>query len=118
MPTKTRGEGGSGSASDVRLKPWARRLGRDLGQPGSDGGGPPLIDCVHKVMHLWRTGKEARVNAYLDERGLRRNELFASVVQAVLEMAPAGSAERALLESVQNHLRGEGVAVPAQESFL
>ena len=108
----------SGSASDVRLKPWARRLGRDLGRPGSDGSAPPLIDCAHKVMHLWRTGEEAKVNAYLDERGLRRNELFASVVQAVLEMAPAGSGERALLESVQNHLRGEGVAVSAQRSFL
>jgi hypothetical protein len=111
-------EGGVGSASDVRLKPWDRRLGRDLGQPASDGSGPSLIDCAHKVMHLWRTGEEAKVNAYLDDRGLRRNELFASVVQAVLEMAPAGSGERALLESVQNHLRGEGVAVPAQKSFL
>ena len=57
-------------------------------------------------MHLWRTGDEARVNAYLDERDLRRNELLASVVQAVPEMAEAGSGERALLESAENHLRG------------
>ena len=112
------GDAGSGSASDVRLKRWKARHHRDLGRPSSDGSAPPLIDCVHNVMHLWRTGEEARVNAYLDERGLRRNELFASVVQAVLEMAEAGSGERALLESVQNHLRGEGVARAAQRSLL
>lgn len=38
----------------------------------------------------------------------------ASVVQAVLEMGPAGSVERGLPDSVQKHLRDEECAVPAQ----
>ena len=106
------------SGSDARLKTWKQRRSRDLGQPASDGTSPPLIDCVHKVMHLWQTGEQARVNAYLEELGLWRNELFASVVQAVLESAERGSEERALLESIQNHLRGAGPGASTQGSFF
>ena len=106
------------SGSDARLKTWKQRRSRGLGQPASDGTSPPLIDCVHKVMHLWQTGEQARVDAYLEELGLWRNELFASVVQAVLESAERGSEERALLESIQNHLRAGGNVVSAQRSFL
>ena len=29
-------------------------------------------------MHLWRAGGEARVNDYLDDRGLKRHALFAA----------------------------------------
>ena len=107
-----------GSGSDVRLKTWKQRRSRDLGQPSSDGTGPALIDCMHKVMRLWKTGEQARVDAYLEERGLWKHELFASVIQAVLELAGRESDERALLESIQNHLRGRGKAVSAQHGFL
>ena len=106
------------SGSEVRLKWWNERRASDLGRATADGGAPPLIDCVHKVMQLWKTGEQARVDAYLDERGLWKHELFASVIQAVLELAARGSEERGLLESVQNHLRGEGVASSPQASFL
>lgn len=47
----------SGSGSEVRLKRWNRRRSRDLGQPASDGSPPALIDCLHKLMHLWKTGE-------------------------------------------------------------
>ena len=107
-----------GSGSDVRLKTWKQRRFRDLGHPSSDGTAPALIDCVHKVMRLWKTGEQARVDAYLEERGLWKHELFASVVQAVLELAGRESDERALLESIQNHLRGRSKAVSAQHGFL
>ena len=107
-----------GSGSDVRLKTWKQRRSRDLARPSSDGAGPALIDCVHKVMRLWKTGEQARVDAYLEDRGLWKHELFASVVQAVLELAARESDERALLESIQNHLRGGGKAVSAQHGFL
>ena len=106
------------SGSDVRLKTWRQRRSRSLGQPAPDGAGPPLIDSIHRVMHLWKAGDETKVNDYLDERGLWKNEIFASVVQAVLEMAEGESAERALLEKVQNHLRGGGNVVQSQGSFL
>ena len=104
------------SGSEVRLKGWNQRHSGRLGQPTADGAAPPLIDCVHRVMQLWKTGEQARVNGYLDDRGLWKHELFASVAQAIIELAERGSEERALLESVQNHLRGGTVATSSHES--
>ena len=106
------------SGSEARLKWWNERRTPDLGRATADGGVPPLIDCVHKVMQLWRTGEQARVDAYLEERGLWKHEVFASVIQAVLELAERGSDERGLLEKIQNHLRGRGKLVSQQERFL
>ena len=95
----------AGSGADLRLQPWHRRKDRKLGEPDASGCAPPLIDCVHKVMQLWKTGERSRVDAYLGRRGLWRHDLFARIVQAVIELAPEGSDERSLLESIQNHLR-------------
>ena len=105
---------GTVSGSDARLNTWQQRRQKNLGRTASDGTSPPLIDCLHRVMQLWKTGEQGRVDGYLDERALWKNEVFASVVQAVLEMAKPGSGERELLESVQNHLRGGGVVVGSQ----
>ena len=113
-PDDDTGDGPRLSGSDARLKTWRQRRKDDLGRPDSSGGAPALIDCIHKVMQLWRTGEQARVNTYLDERGLWKHDLFAAVVQAVLELAERGSEERQLLESVQNHLRGGGGVVAGQ----
>ena len=63
-------------------------------------------------MQLWKTGERSRVDGYLEARGLWRHELFARVVQALIELAEAGSEERALLESIQNHLRTGAAANP------
>ena len=68
---------GPGGGSRVALKPWSRRTARSLGDPAPDGRPPPLIDQAHRLMHLWRAGEEARVNDYLDDRGLKRHALFA-----------------------------------------
>ena len=106
------------SGSEARLKSWNERRASDLGRATADGGAPPLIDCIHKLMQLWKTGEQAQVDAYLEERGLWKHELFASVIQAVLELADRGSDERGLLESVQNHLRGGGQLVSSQQRFL
>ena len=56
------GDGGSGAK--VKLKPWHRRQGRSLGQEGPGGRPAPLIDQVHRLMHLWRAGDQVRVNEY------------------------------------------------------
>ena len=96
------------SGSEARLKSWNRRRSRDLGEPAADGSPPPLIDCVHKLMQLWKTGQQSRVDAYLEARGLWRHELFARVVQALIELAERGSEERATLESIQNHIGARG----------
>ena len=101
-----RGEGGSGAK--VKLKPWHRRRGRSLGLEAPGGRPAPLIDQVHKLMHLWRAGDQARVNEYLDSRGLQRNALFHQLLQALIELAPAGSDERAVLEALSNHAAAHG----------
>ena len=40
----------------------------------------PLIDQGHKLMHLWRTGDQVKVDDYLDTRGLQRNALFNQIL--------------------------------------
>ena len=107
------------SGNEARLKPWHRRRSKTLGEPSSNGAPPPLIDCVHKLMQLWKTGDQSRVNAYLERRGLWRHELFAKVVQALIELAPAQSDERAILEYIQNHLAARTrVPGPRQPTLL
>ena len=100
------GEGGSGAK--VKLKPWHRRQGRSLGLEAPGGRPAPLIDQVHKLMHLWRAGDQVRVNEYLDNRGLQRNALFHQLLQALIELAPANSDERAVLEALSNHAAAHG----------
>ena len=109
----------SASGSEARLKQWNRRGARDLGLPTQDGKPPALIDCVHKLMQLWKTGEQGRVEAYLEDRGLARNELFARVVQALIELSANGSEERSTLESIQNHIAARsGAPAPRQQSML
>ena len=98
----------TGGGAKVKLKPWHRRKGRNLGLQGQGGRPAPLIDQVHKLMHLWRAGDQVKVNEYLDSRGLPRNALFNQILQALIELAAEGSEERALLESVSNHAAGRG----------
>ena len=104
----------TGSGNEVRLKRWSQRRARDLGE-SRDGGLPPLIDCVHRLMHLWRAGERSAVDAWLETRGLWHHELFARVVQAVIELAKEDSEERTTLESIQNHVRTQGGAAPVAQ---
>ncbi len=92
-----------GTGSKVRLRPWNKRIRKSMGYNG-DGKPAPLIDQVHRLMHLWRAGDVVRVDEYLDARGLRRNALFHQLLQALIELAPAASEERSLLESISNHI--------------
>ena len=104
----------SGGAK-VKLKPWHRRQGRNLGLEAPGGRPAPLIDQVHKLMHLWRAGDQVKVNDYLDSRGLPRNALFNQLLQALIELAAAGSEERSLLEALSNHVAVRGdVQAPRQ----
>ncbi len=108
-------ESGSGGGAKVKLKPWNRRTGRNLGLQGAGGRPVPLIDQVHKLMQLWRGGDQGKVNSYLDERGLPRNALFAQILQALIELAEAGSEERSLLESLSNHIKTRGNVSPSRQ---
>ena len=108
----------SGSGANVKLKPWHRRNGRSLGLELTGGRPAPLIDQVHRLMHLWRAGDQVRVNQYLDERGLQSNALFNQLLQALIELAPVGSEERSTLESISNHCATRGdVRAPRQRQL-
>ena len=112
-------DAGSGSSGGkVKLLPWTRRKAKWLGHEGPGGRPVPLIDRAHRLMLLWRAGDEARVNGYIDDNGLARHALFARLVQALIELALAGSEERTILESLSNHIAARaGLASPRQATF-
>jgi adenine-specific DNA methylase len=118
------GEGGEGTGSKVRLRPWNRRIRKSMGYDGDAGanvvaGKPaPLIDQVHRLMHLWRAGDLIRVDEYLDARGLRRNALFHQLLQALIELAPAATEERSLLESISNHISARPISAEDRQSDM
>jgi len=96
------------SGGKVKLKSWAQRQGRSIGYEAPGGKIIPLIDRVHRIMHLWKAGDLHKVDGYLDDNGLRRQELFRRLLQSLIELSAAGSEERALLESNSNHIQAKG----------
>jgi adenine-specific DNA methylase len=98
------GETDTGKGSKVKLKPWQQRKRKLMGYEGYGTRPIPLIDKIHCIMHLWKAGDVSKVDDYADSQGLRRNALFNQVLQALIEMAKVGSDERALLESISNHI--------------
>jgi len=96
------------SGSKVKLKTWVQRKGRSLGFEAPGGRPIPLIDRVHCLMHLWKSGDLYKVDEYLDDNALRRQELFKRLLQSLIELSPAGSEERSLLESLSNHIQSRG----------
>jgi hypothetical protein len=104
--------------SDLRLAKWDERIRDDLGQPHPSGA-LPMIDMLHRLLHLWAAGNLDQLNTYAAERGLRANDLFWAVAQAILEMADAKSRERTLLEAVVAWGRGDRKAeIAVQPTFL
>ncbi|MEW5869076.1 MAG: DUF1156 domain-containing protein [Chloroflexota bacterium] len=114
-----------GSGSTLRLKSWQQRKRPSMGyDPALDhttahlplflemeaqvsrSRETPLIDQIHRLMHLWKAGDVNKVNDYLDIRGLRRNQLFQQLLQALIELATGE--ERALMESISNHVGARG----------
>jgi len=118
----------TGSGSTLRLKAWNQRKSSGLGYEPIDrsGGdvsakssrGVPLIDQVHRLMHLWKAGDVNDVNEYLDLHGLRRSEIFKKLLQALIELAEPGSEERSILESLSNHLQARKETAPVQTTLL
>ena len=107
-----------GGGAKVKLKPWQRRQGRNLGLQAPGGKSVPLIDQVHKLMLLWRAGEQVKVDDYLDARGLQSNALFHQLLQALIELAAVDSEERSILEALSNHATARGdVKAPRQTRF-
>ncbi len=59
----------------------------------AEGRPAPIIDQVHRLMHLWKTGDVVKMDEYLDARGLCRHRLFQQLLQALIELASPGSDE-------------------------
>ena len=111
-----RGSGGRGLRSGrVRERQFRRQqgeaqavepaAGEEHGLRGPQGKAVPLIDRIHRVMHLWKDGDLHKVDEYLDQHALRRHELFKRVVQSLIELST--NSERSLLESISNHIGAE-----------
>jgi hypothetical protein len=96
----------TGGGSKVKLKAWNQRRGKSMGYEAPEGKPVPLIDRIHRVMHLWKEGDLHKVDEYLDQHALRRNELFKRVVQSLIELST--NSERSLLESISNHIGAKG----------
>ena len=92
------------SGGEFVLRTWKERNERRMGFESIGGREVPLIDRVHRLMHLWRDGDVRKVDDYLDQNVLRRHELFVRLIQSLIELSEQGSEERALLESLSNHL--------------
>ena len=108
----------TGGGAKVKLKPWNRRQGRNLGLEAPSGRPVPLIDQVHKLMHLWRAGDQVKVDDFLDTGGLQSNALFNQILQALIELADVGSDERSILEALSNHVVARGnIQVPGQRQL-
>lgn len=101
-------EDASGSGSKIRLRTWQQRKHPSMGFNAPGGQPVPFIDRVHRLMHLWKGGDVIKVDDYLDDNGLRRQELFRRLLQSLIELSPQGSEERALLESLSNHVGALG----------
>jgi adenine-specific DNA methylase len=96
----------TGGGSKVKLKTWSQRRGKNMGYEAPAGKAVPLIDRVHRTMHLWKDGDVQKVDEFLDQHALRRNELFKRVVQSLIELSSDN--ERSLLESISNHIGAKG----------
>ncbi|MBL0712135.1 MAG: DUF1156 domain-containing protein [Desulfosarcina sp.] len=115
---ETEPEENGGSGSKIKLKTWVQRKRRTMGYEAPSGRPIPLIDRVHRLMHLWRAGDVHQVDEYLDDNGLRRQELFKRLMQSLIELSNGGSEERSLLESLSNHVQAKGATVPDAQKKL
>ncbi|MEW6167943.1 MAG: DUF1156 domain-containing protein [Pseudomonadota bacterium] len=107
--------GASSGGGKFKLKAWSARKHRSLGLETASGRTIPLVDQVHKLMQLWVAGDVVKVNDYLDARGLRRSQVFAQLIQALIEQSRTeGSAEEcSILERLQNYLKSVGSTAQA-----
>ena len=105
-------EGSSGGGGKFKLTPWKRRTHRGLGEEPVRCRAIPLIDHFHRMMQLWVAADVVKVNAHLDRHGLRHSQIFAQLIQALIEQSRAEGSqdECSILERLANHLKQVGGA--------
>ncbi len=102
----------------VNLLPWICRNSKWLGHEEPGDLPVPMIDRARWLIHLWSAGGETRVNGYVGDNGLEIPALFARLVRAPIELAPASSEERTILKSTSSHMVAcAGMSSPSQMSF-
>ncbi len=106
------------SGSKIKLKNWSQRKNKSMGYEAPGGRPVPLIDRVHRLMHLWNAGDVHKVDEYLDDNGLRRQELFKRLLQSLIELSLAGSEERACMECLSNHIQAAGAIADTGQGAL
>ena len=101
-------EAEEGSGSKVKLKTWAQRNRKNMGYEAPGGRPVPLIDRLHRLMHLWRAGDSAKVDEYLDNYGLASPRVVPAA-SAIADRTVASGERRAghAGEHQQPH-RGQG----------
>jgi hypothetical protein len=105
------------SGGEFILRTWKERKEKRMGFESVGGREVPLIDRVHRLMHLWRDGDLRKVDDYIDQNALRRHELFMRLIQSLIELSEQGGDERALLESLSNHLGAKAAKVDMTRPF-
>jgi adenine-specific DNA methylase len=95
----------TGKKNVVLLKAWDRRMRQSLGED-TLGRRAPLIDQIHRLMRLWKSGDVSKVNEYIAARGLSSDQRAREVIQAIIELSERGTQERSILEAISNHLGG------------
>lgn len=91
------------SGGKLRLKKWNERKHASLGLEGRNGRPVPIIDCIHKLMHLWESGDQNKVDEFIDSFALHNNDIFHRVIQSLIELSE--KEERTILESISNHIK-------------
>jgi adenine-specific DNA methylase len=107
------------SGGEFVLRTWKERKEKRMGFESVGGREIPLIDRVHRLMHLWRDGDVRKVDDYLDEYALRRNELFLRLIQSLIEVSRNEKAteECSLMESLSNHLGAKAAKADTTRSL-
>ena len=63
-----------------------------------DIGNEEMIDVLHKVLLLWKSGRKEEIKNVFSETGYGRKEAFYRVAQAISETLPNDSKEKKLLD--------------------
>lgn len=92
------------SGSTAQLKAWRKR---DRPKQDDVDSATPMVDQVHRLMHLWTEGDQQAVDTFIENQGLADHSLFQKVMQAIIELADG--TERSVMESISNYIKGQGV---------
>jgi putative DNA methylase len=96
-----------GKGNELRLLEWSERT-RDASLGESRASEPaPLVDRLHRLMHLFQQNRTTDVQSLFESWGLSNERAFRPLLQAVRELAVRDKqdSERRLVEALASQLR-------------